>query len=190
MEAVTRHRFTAAEYHLMGEAGIFHEGDRVELIDGEVLEMNPIGDRHVRCVNRLTVVFVRFADGPESAGRYEVNVQNPVALGEYGEPQPDLALVESQPVGRLPGPGEISLLVEVAETSLAFDRDVKLPRYAEAGVPETWIVNLGENVVEVYSDPGPERYRVVSRFGRGERVGSATIPGLAFDAAEALPPEG
>jgi Uma2 family endonuclease len=134
---VVRHRFTVEEYRRMGEAGIFLENDRVELIDGEVVEMTPIGWRHVFCVTRLTTLLSEFASGQATLERrYVVSVQNPVALRRHEEPQPDLALVEGPPSGRLPGPAEIALVVEVAETSLVHDRERKLPLYAEAGVPE------------------------------------------------------
>jgi len=186
-QAIKRHRFTVEEYHKMGEAGIFSEDDRVELIDGEVVEMTPIGWRHMWCVRRLIRLLASFAE-TSSGVRYEVDAQNPIALGEHGEPQPDLVLLRDPPVGRLPGPGEATLVVEVAGTSLAFDRDVKLPRYAEAGIAEAWLVDLNSETVEVHSGPGPGGYRRTTRFGRGDRVESAAAPDLAFDASEALPP--
>lgn len=191
--SVTRHRFTVDEYHKMGEAGIFGEDDRVELIDGEVVEMTPIGWRHAEAVNRLTALLSRFtilsADDASGSG-YMVSPQNPIFLSEHGEPQPDLAFVEGPLPGRLPGPAEIALVVEVSDTSLTHDRERKLPSYAEVGIPEAWIVDLSANRIEVYSEPGPEGYATVSRYGRGQRVVAATIEGLTFDAAEALPPEG
>jgi Uma2 family endonuclease len=117
-------------------------------------------------------------------------VQNPIALRRHEEPQPDLALVEGPPSGRLPGPAEVTLVVEVADTSLVYDRERKLPLYAEAGISEAWLVDLTADAIEVYSESGPGGYGRVVRFGREGKVVSATLPGLAFDAAEALPPEG
>ena len=188
---VVRHRFTVEEYRKMGEAGIFSEDDRVELIDGEVVEMAPIGWRHAQCVTRLTTLLARFASEQALTDRrYEVSVQNPVALSRHREPQPDLALVEGLPPGRLPGPAEIALAVEVADTSLTYDRERKLPLYAEAGIPEAWLVDLTDDTIEVYSEPGPRGYGRVARFEREGRVVSATLPGLTFNAAEALPPKG
>ncbi len=172
----------------MAEAGIFSENDRVELIDGEILEMTPIGWRPMWCVRQLIRLLASFAE-TSSGGRYEVDAQNPIALGEHGEPQPDLVLLKDPPVGRLPGPGEVALVVEVADTSLAFDRTVKLARYAEVGIPETWLIDLNADRVEVHSSPGPGGYRRTTRFGPGDRVESATLPNLAFDADEALPPK-
>lgn len=182
-EAVSRYRFTVEEFHKMGEAGIFHEDDRVELIDGEVLKMSPIGWRHIWCVNALNTVSTRFAQG-----RYVVSVQNPIFFDDSEEPQPDLALLQNPPTGRLPGLEETLLVVEVADTSLTYDRTVKLPRYAEAGIPETWLVDLNVDRIEVHSEPDPGGYRKTTRYARADRVESATIPGLAFDMDEVLPP--
>ena len=191
MELAKRHLFTVEEYHKMGEAGVFDENARLELIEGEIVEMAPIGWRHARCVTRLTSLLARFASERALLGRrYEVSVQNPVALRRHGEPQPDLALVEGLPSGRLPGPAEIVLIVEVADTSLAYDRGRKLPLYAEAGIPEVWIVDLNEYAVEVYADPASGSYGTVSHARGGERVISPTLSDLVFDPAEVLSPEG
>jgi Uma2 family endonuclease len=186
-----RHRFTVEEYRKMGEAGIFSEDDRVELIDGEVVEMTPIGWRHALCVTRLTTLLSGYASEQGLLGRrYGVSVQNPIALRRHEEPQPDLALIEGPPPGRLPGPAEIALVVEVADTSLTYDRERKLPLYAEVGIPEAWLVDLNAEAIEVYSEPGTTGYGRVARFGPDRRLVSATLPDLAFDALEVLPPEG
>ncbi len=187
-QAIKQHRFTVEEYHKMGEAGIFSEDDRVELIDGEVVEMTPIGWRHMWCVRRLIRLLAGFAE-TSSGVRYEVDAQNPIALGEHGEPQPDLVLLLDPPVGRLPGPGDVALVVEVADASLAFDRNVKLTRYSEAGIPEAWLIDLNADRFEVHSEPASDGYRRTARYGRGERVESATLPNLALDVDEALPPK-
>ncbi len=182
MSAV-KHRFTVGEYHRMGEAGIFAEDDRVELIDGEVVEMTPISWRHAHCVRQLINIL------PGLVGdRYLVDAQNPIALGEHGEPQPDVVLLDGGlAAGRLPIPDEVALAVEVAESSLEFDRNVKLPWYGEAGIQEVWIANLRDDLMEVYSDPGPQGYRSTHRVGRGERMVSATVQGLALDLAQIIP---
>ena len=172
----------------MGEAGILGEDDRVELIDGEILEMTPIGWRHMWCVRQLIRLFAGFAE-TSSGVRYEVDAQNPITLGEHGEPQPDLVLLRDPPVGRLPGPGEVVLVVEVADTSLGFDRAIKLPRYAGAGIAEAWLVDLSSETIEVHSGPGPGGYRRTTRYTRGDRVEAATVPDLAFDTSEAMPPK-
>lgn len=194
-----RHRFTVEEYRKMGEAGIFSEDDRVELIDGEVVEMAAIGDRHVESVMRFNRLLSRWVlleapeadDDGEGGTAFFVSPQNPLTLGEHFEPEPDLVLVRRRE-GRagVPIPEEVLLVVEVADTSLAYDRDTKLPLYAEAGIPEAWLVDLTADAIEVYSEPGPRGYGSLARIRRGGRVVSITLPNFAFDAAEALPPEG
>jgi Uma2 family endonuclease len=187
---VVRHRFTVEEYRKMGEAGIFSEDDRVELIDGEVVEMAPIGDRHIESVMRLTRLISRWAFDTREPELF-VSVQNPLAFDEHFEPEPDLVLVRRRE-GRagVPIPEEALLVVEVAYTSLAYDRETKLPLYAEAGIPEVWLIDLTTDAIEVYSEPGPTGYERVTHISSGEQVVSATLPNLAFDALEALPPEG
>jgi Uma2 family endonuclease len=182
-EAVRRRRFTVEEYHKMGEAGIFGEDDRVELIDGEVVKMTPIGWQHAWCVNTLNMLLARMAQG-----RYVVSVQNPLVISEHGEPQPDLMLLRGLPPGRLPAPEDVVLIVEVSDTTLTYDKNVKLPRYAEAGIAEALLVDLNSETIEVHSGPGPGGYRKTTRYTRGDRVESATLPNLDFDADEALPP--
>ncbi len=172
----------------MGEVGIFGKDDRVELIDGEVVEMSPIGWRHAWCVRRLIRILAGFVRDLSGA-RYEVDAQNPILLGDNDEPQPDLALLRGTPAGRLPGPEELLLVVEVADTSLALDPEIKLSRYAEADILEAWLVDLVEDRIEAHSEPGLNGYRKTARSGRGEQVESATLPGLAFDADEVLPPK-
>jgi Uma2 family endonuclease len=174
---ITRHRFTVEEYHKMAEAGVFSEDDRVELIEGEVVEMTPIGWRHARCVSNLNMLLARFA-----GDRYVVSVQNPITVDEYAEPQPDLALVSELPAGRLPGPEEIILVVEVSDTTLPYDRNVKLPIHARAGIPEAWVVDLQGEIVEVHAEPRPNGYARTSRYHseddqlRSEILSDLTLP--------------
>lgn len=176
---VTKHCFTVDEYHRMGEAGIFGEDDRVELVEGEVVEMTPIGGRHLWVVNRLTDVLADFRE----MGSFVISVQNPVVLGEHEEYQPDLALLRRDaPGGRVPRAEDALLLIEVADTSLQYDREQKLPRYARAGIPEVWISNIREKTIEVYTDPGPSGYRSVARVRGGEDVVSVTIEGISLPA--------
>lgn len=197
MDAV-RHRFTVEEYRKMGEAGIFHEDDRIELVNGEVVEMAAIGKWHVESVYRLNRLLSRwvFFDAP---GRYEgaeaerigVHVQNPLALAIDNEPQPDLVVVHRREGSSgVPVPEEALLVVEVSDTSLAYDRNTKLPQYAAAGIPEAWLVDLTTDTVEVHSEPGSDGYGKMARSGRGRKVVSATLTDLTFDAADALPPIG
>lgn len=128
---VQRRRFTVDQYHQMAEAGVLTEADRVELIAGELLEMSPIGRRHAACVNRLTRLFTSLLG--ESA---IISVQNPIALSVHSEPQPDMALLRPRAdfyASGHPGPEDVWLVVEVAETSPEYDRQIKMPEYASAG---------------------------------------------------------
>lgn len=180
---IKRHRFTAEEYHRMVEVGLLREDARVELIGGEIVEMSPIGWPHAGCVNRLNKLLVRLV-----GDRYEVNVQNPIALGEGDEPQPDLALANEDPDRRrLPGPNEVVMVVEVSDTTLTYDKNIKLPLYAGAGIPEVWIVDLQNRRVETHTNPGTDGYSSVREFGPGERIRSATVEGLSFSVDEMLP---
>ena len=139
MQQLTRWRFTVHDYHRMGEAGILHEDDRVELIEGELVEMAAIGTRHFSCVNGLTRMLVRGV-GDEAI----VSVQNPVRLDEHSEPQPDLTVLRMRDYREsLPVPEDVLLLIEVSDPTLAYDRGVKLPLYARSGIREVWIVDLG-----------------------------------------------
>lgn len=178
---VVRHQFTAEEYHRMAEFGVLNEDDRVELIGGEIVEMTPIGWRHVECINRLNRLLVEFA-----GDRYTVSVQNPIALGQRDEPQPDLALLRQRQRTSLPTTEDVILLAEVADTSVRYDRRVKLPLYARFAVPEVWIVDLVEQKIEVHSEPSAERYLAVQEVGRNEELRSATVESLFLHVREIL----
>ena len=175
---VRKRKFDVREYHRMAEAGILGEDDRVELVGGELVEMTPIGARHLACVVALTHLLVE-----SSAGRWFVSAQNPVRLGERDEPQPDLTLLGRKPrpgAPAPPGPENVLLVVEVSDTTLPYDRNVKLPLYARAGVPEAWVVDLKGRRVEVHHGPGPGGYRDLWTFGPGERISSAVVGGLSL----------
>ncbi|GIW50689.1 MAG: hypothetical protein KatS3mg081_0044 [Gemmatimonadales bacterium] len=146
-----KRRFTVAEYHKMAEAGILGEDDRVELLEGELVAMAPIGSRHATCVRRLNYLLSRGV-----GERAIVDVQNPIRLSEYSEPQPDLALLKPRPdfyAAAHPGPEDVLLVVEVAETSADYDREVKIPLYARAGIPEVWLVDLAGAQIETFRQP-------------------------------------
>jgi Uma2 family endonuclease len=181
---VAKHRFTVEEFRKMGEAGIFAEDDRMELVEGEIVEMTPIGWRHVESVNALTGVLADL----RGTGRFVVSVQNPLVLGEHGEHYPDLVLYREGVRGRVPEAGDALVVVEVADTSVSYDRNIKLPLYAHAGVPEAWLVDLRAGVVEVHSGPRTGGYGSVRMYARGEVVRSATLAEVvAFGADEVLP---
>lgn len=168
--------FTVAEYHKMAEVGILSEDDRVELLEGEVVAMSPIGSRHAACVDRLTQYWVA-----EAGGHAIVRVQGPIRLGEHSEPQPDLALLKPRAdfyASSHPGPEDVLLVIEVAETSAAVDREVKVPLYARFGVPEVWLVDLAGGQVEVFREPSAERYQEVTVLRRGDSLAPAFLPDL------------
>ena len=163
---VQRYRFTVDEFARMGEAGIFAEDDRVELIDGEILEMTPIGPPHAWFVDRLNELIVT-----RLAGRAHVRIQNPVRLGRHTEPQPDLVVARRSDAyaDRHPEPGDILLVIEVADSSLRYDRLEKVPRYGKAGIPEAWLVDVEARTVTVYTGSGPDGYARQQVRRRGDR---------------------
>lgn len=187
-EPLTRRRFTVDEYYRMAELGIFGEDDRVELLDGEIVEMPPITPPHagtVTCFNHLLQ--------PRVGDRAIVSIQNPVRLGPYSEPMPDVALLEWRDdfyASRHPVPEDVLLVVEVADGdgSAAVEREVKAPLYTAARVRELWIASLPEQVVEWFRDPHRERYRDVRRLGRGARIAPVALPDLELSVDEILGP--
>lgn len=182
------YRFSVEEYHKMGEVGIFGPGRRVELIRGEIVEMSPIGDPHAACVIRFTRGFYRliFSGAVDALEGVAVSVQNPIRLPN-SEPDPDLVLVKARGiVTGAPRPEDILVVVEVSDTTLRYDRNVKLPLYAEFGIPEVWISDLKGRKVEVHSDPAPDGYRSIRIFGPAERVVSATVEGLSLPVDEVI----
>jgi len=178
------HRFTVDEYHRMAQAGVFHEDDRVELIDGQVIEISPTGPRHAACVDRLTR---RLSE--QAGDRAIVRVQSPIVLGPHAAPQPDVALLRL-PIERYarahPQAPDILLVIEVADTSAEYDRSVRLPLYAQAGIPESWLVDLGGDAISVSRGAGPNGYGETVTLTRGETLRSVLLPGLALGVDDIL----
>lgn len=175
------HKLSVEKYERMIRAGILTENDRVELIRGELLDKMPIGDLHVETVNRLTRKFARLLDEAVT-----VSVQNPVVLPD-SEPEPDVALYTRRTGGKARA-ADVHLVVEVADSSLEFDRTVKLPLFAEAGIREFWIVNLIDEQVEVYRQPRLDgTYADSFTLKRGEDAEPLAFPGLRLSVAEILP---
>ncbi len=165
---VRRRRFTVDEYHRMAEAGVLREDDRVELLEGEVVLMSPIGGRHAACVSRLTHLLVPSV-GPHAI----VWAQNPVRLDAHSEPQPDVTLLRPREdfyASRTPRPEDVLLAIEVGDSSARFDREVKAPLYARAGVRELWLVDLGAGEVSVCRRPDERGYAEVTVKRRGESL--------------------
>lgn len=178
---VGRRRFTLEEYRRMGEVGILHEDDRVELIHGEIIEMSPIGSRHAACVAVLTELLVRGV-----GDRAILWPQNPLTILPDSEPQPDIVLLARRPDfyrEAIPQAGDVLLVIEVAESSIRYDRRVKRGLYAGAGVPEYWIVDLEGQRIEVYRSPAGEDYREAERRERGARVAPLAFPDVTLPVA-------
>ena len=177
-------RISIAEYHKMGEIGIFKEDERVELIDGIIGEMSPKGSKHTASVRRLTNLLPQLLNG-----KALVSIQDPIVLGDDTEPEPDVAVMKIRDdayASAHPRPDDVLFLIEVADTSLEYDREVKIPRYAAAGIPEVWIVNLVENLIEVYREPfvtsGMGRYRIRMVFVEGDTLTPQAFPDLKIEA--------
>ena len=182
--AVSRRRFTADDYQRMGQAGILRAEDRVELIDGEIVAMTPIGPLHCANVDRAVRVFVTKAG--DSA---IVRVQGSVRLDFYTEPQPDLVLLRPRAdfyASQHPGPADILLIVEVADSSIDYDRDVKAGVYARAGVHEYWLADLKEHVLECYSSPENGAYTNVDRVPRGQSRAPQLLPACVISTKDLL----
>jgi Uma2 family endonuclease len=172
--ATVKRRFTADEYQHMGRAGILPEDDRVELIDGEIVAMTPIGSRHAACVSSAAQEFARAAINDA-----QIRSQNPVRLDLYDEPEPDLVLVQPRAdfyASGHPTASDIVLIIEIADSSLEYDRDVKAPLYAVAAIPEYWLVDLNSNVVRRFSSPERGRYTRVEECRRGESMAPLLLP--------------
>jgi Uma2 family endonuclease len=178
------HLFTVHDYHKMAEIGVLTEDSRVELIEGEILDMAPIGEGHFGHVNRFNRVFSRaFSD------RSVVSIQNPVRLGLRSEPQPDVVLLRPRSddyMTKFPLPEDVLLLVEVAESPLSYDRETKARLYARAGIQEYWIVNLIDSEIIVLRDPARARYRSIQVYRRGDAVSPLAFPNVSIDVADVL----
>jgi Uma2 family endonuclease len=179
-----RHHFNVAEYYRMAETGILKEGDRVELIEGEIVEMSPIGSHHAACVDRAGRAL-----NQRIGKNFIVRVQNPIRLSDLSEPQPDLALLRPRAdfyEQSHPTPDDVLLVIEVADTAVAYDRGVKVPLYARSGIAEVWLVDLTQERIEIYTQPAGASYRQMMSVARGESFASPTVGGLALDAEDVL----
>ena len=184
MIAAPQRLFTVEEYHRLAEVGVLHEDDRVELLNGVIVNMMPIGPFHGGSVIWLAELF-----GEQRRGRWITSVQSPLHVADHDEPQPDLMLL--RPRGdhyrnSHPHPADVFLLIEVSDSTLIMDREEKLPIYARAGIAEVWIVNLPERVVEVYSSPANGAYAEHRRVHAGDALAPAAFPDAAIDTAALL----
>jgi len=176
---VRRHRLTVDDFHRMGEAGILRADERVELIDGEVIDMAPIGSNHAGAVAFLAKSLER-AVGDAAL----VFVQNPLSLAAASEPQPDLMLLKSRADfyrSGHPRPDDVLLIVEVADTTLTYDRDIKVPLYARHGIPEVWLVDLANKRLHVFTSPSDTGYLESHSLTRPGLLATAALPGSPVD---------
>ncbi len=178
-----RKLFDVTEFYLMAEAGVFARHPRVELIEGEIIEMAPIGGLHIRAVMALTQIFVLAA-----AGRFGVSIQSPLRLDDHSEPEPDFVLLRL-PVDRTrtnepPRAADAALVVEVAHTSLQYDTRVKMPLYARYGIPESWLVDVDAASITVYRSPTHDGYEDIKTYQEAERIEPLALPGVLIQVAD------
>jgi Uma2 family endonuclease len=179
-----RRQFTVKEYNRMIEAGILTKDDRVELIKGEIIQMAAIGRRHAACVNRLAELFILRLGQAVTVG-----VQNPVELNDNSEPQPDLALLRRRAdfyeAGH-PQASDVLLLIEVADTTIESDREIKIPLYAASNIAEVWLVDINQRLMEVYREPSPNGYQHIQKLQPGQIIAIQAFPDLNFTVDEVL----
>jgi Uma2 family endonuclease len=174
-----RHRLTVDEYHRMGQAGVFAPGARVELIEGEVIDMAPIGTRHASAVKRLNALL-----SASVHGRAIVAVQDPLRLSDASEPEPDLMLLSPRAdfyAHAHPSAADVLLLIEVSDTTVAYDRGVKLDLYARHGVPEVWIVDLDNNLIRFFRGNDGSAYSDITASETPRATPVAALPGVTID---------
>jgi Uma2 family endonuclease len=178
-------RFSVHEYHAMGTAGVFSPAERVELLDGEILTMPPIGHRHIGAVNRLMYVLIA-----TFGTRVVVQGQGSVRLDDRSEPEPDMALLRARDdfyATRHARPPDVFALIEVAGASMALDRGRKLRTYARHGIAEYWIVDLGGDRILVHREPAATGYSYEFSARRGETLAFDAFPGDALSVDDLLP---
>jgi len=181
-----RHRLSVAEYYRMAEVGILQPDARVELIDGEIIDMAPIGSRHNAIVDRLARTLQQAVRDLAI-----VRTQGSVSLGSYSEPHPDIALLRPHADSYFtaqPGASEICLIVEVADSSLAFDRDVKVPLYARHQLAEMWLIDIEHRRLKRHRHPSPDRYALIDEPSLQSPLSVSTIAGVAIDLSTLFPP--
>ena len=175
----TVHRFTVDQYYQMGEAGILGEDERLELIDGQIIAMSPISSFHASVVNKLTQWLLL-----QHTGKYQISVQNPLRLNDFSEPEPDLMLVDVAPdfyAQAHPTPAQVQVVIEVADSSLEFDQEVKGKLYAQHAVPEYWVINLPQKQVEIYTRPQHGFYLDKTVRSGTDVVSPDWLPGKTVD---------
>lgn len=176
--------FTVAEYDTMIKAGVFDGKDRVELIEGEFIKKMTQGDLHIGCINAITWILRN-----DLSKKYLYSVQNAVRINNFSAPEPDLAVLGFRKDFYATGkarPEDIFLLIEVADTTVSSDRQIKIPLYAQAAVPEVWIVNLPRKIIEVYTEPKNGKYQIVRKVGKSEIIQPQLIADLSVKVSDIL----
>ncbi len=176
-----RHRWTVADYHKMGEVGLLAEDARVELIEGEIVEMAPIGSPHGGKVNRFVHTFSKYL-----GNKVMIAPQNPVVLGYHSEPQPDIALLKWRDdyyEKAHPQPEDVFLVIEVSDSTVRYDRDVKIPLYARHGIMEAWLLDIPNQGLEVYRNPQAGKYQQMTRYREGQ-LAPLALPEAVLNVAE------
>lgn len=156
--ALVRHQFTVEDYYQIVELGLLKENDQVELINGEIIHMSPIGSYHSGCVKRLNKILNALLNQ-----KAIISVQDPVRIDRFSEPEPDIAVLKLRDdfyTSSHPTPQDVLLIIEISDTTLQYDREIKLPLYAKAGIPEVWIVNIKEERIEVHTQPAKDIYKL------------------------------
>lgn len=174
METLIKRKLNIDEYHRMVEAGIILADERVELINGEIIEMSPIGDKHLAIVSRINANLT-----PRLLGDYTVHVQGPVKLGKYSEPEPDLMVTifrDDYYAETGIYPKDVLLLIEVSDTSLEKDVNIKIPLYAEAGIPEVWIIDVKQELVLQFNDLTNGTYQQKNSWKREDQFSASQLP--------------
>lgn len=178
---VSKRLINSEEYHKMGETGLLHPDENVELINGEIYNMAPIGSKHFAVVNKLTALFV-----PAFIHQFIISVQNPIRIDHWNEPEPDVVILKykkDEYISAIPGPTDVVTVIEVSDTSHDFDKNVKLPIYASSGIPVYWIVDLNNNIIEEYTNPRENQYMTRNTYILGDKI---TLENISFEVSKIL----
>lgn len=176
---VLKRRFTVEDYQKMGEVGVFKADENNELVAGEIIKMSPIGKRHAACVRRLDYLLNR-----QLGDRVIIDTQNPIQLNNLSQPQPDLVLLQPRPdfyEERHPQPSDILLLIEVSDTTIDFDQQVKIPLYCQSEIQEVWLIDLNQNIVRVYRIPTANGYQSIQFFTVEQTLTIGVFPEFNFN---------
>jgi Uma2 family endonuclease len=184
VHSLERYHFSVQEFERMATQGLIDPDARLELINGDIVKMSPIGWRHAMCVDKLNALLIMALHA-----RAHIRSQNPIALSEHDEPQPDAAILDPAVahLHRQPRPADVWLAIEVADSTLARDKHVKLPLYAGAGIPEVWIVDLDTDTITQYSNPGGGVYNTTATYTRDDTIVATALTELQLRVADILP---